>query len=553
VSAHCIDRRAFLNRATCLAGGAAVSSLLAPTLRAWAAANPTPVVETAAGKIRGMVVDGINVFKAVPYGAPTGGANRFMPPQRLAPWTGVKDTIEYGFSTPQRDPAVPRGRPLTGSATLIGDSSSFPESEDCLVLNIWTPAVNSGGKRPVMFWCHGGGFSTGSGSSPGYDGTHLCQRGDVVVVTINHRLNVLGFTHLGDAAGEQFAQSGNVGMLDIVHALDWVRANIAQFGGDPGNVMVFGQSGGGRKVTVLQAMPSAQGLYHRAIVQSGPGVFMMDRETSHKMTLALLAELGIDKSKARDVQKVPIDKLMSAYHRVSRTAVPNAPPGGFAPLVDGKVLPAQPFDPVAPAISANIPLMIGSNKTEMTFMAIGQEKPFNLTEADLQQNVQRLLGKNAAAVLAAYKQANPGASPSDINFLIETDERYGALTGVIAARKAALQRAPVYLYRFDWETPVEGGRLKTPHALEITFAFDNTKIAERFTGGGPAAAALADKMSDAWIAFARTGNPNVPKLPRWPAYRVPERPTMVFNNESKVVNDPGQATRIVMEKALGLG
>jgi para-nitrobenzyl esterase len=278
---------------------------------------------------------------------------------------------------------------------------------------------------------------------------------------------------------------------------------------------------------------------------------MMERNASNAATLALLKELGLDKSRARELQHVPLDKLMIAYHKVSRTSIPNAPPGGFAPLVDGTVLPAHPFDPVAPAISADIPLMIGSNKTEMTLLAVGNDRAFNLDEAAMRQNARTLLKDHADAAIAAYRKEHPGASPSDINFLVESDERYGVPTKVIAARKAALKRAPVYVYRFDWETPVMGGILKTPHALEISFTFDNTKIAERFTGGGADAGALADKMSDAWIAFARTGNPNVSKLPNWPTYSTPDRPTMLFNNECKVVNDPDKESRMIVEKALG--
>ncbi len=547
-----IDRRSFLGRTFSVAA----SSLLLPSLfgRDAFAASPGAVVETSAGKIRGSVVNGIHVFKGVPYGASTTGANRFMPPKKPAPWTGVKDTLEYGFSSPQRDPDRKQGGALGGASALIGDLSGLPESEDCLVLNIWTPAVNAGGKRPVMFWCHGGGFTSGSGSSPGYDGTNLCLRGDVVVVGINHRLNAVGFTHLGDVAGAEFAQSGNVGMLDIVHALQWVKENIAQFGGDPETVMAFGESGGGRKVSVLQAMPAAQGLYHRAIIQSGPGIRMMTRENANKAAELLLAELGIDKSKARELQNAPIDALMRAYHKVSRNpqALAASATGFFAPFVDGAVLPAHPFDPVAPAISADIPLMIGSNATEATLFHAGDPTAFNLDEAGMKQRVQRLVRDEADDVIAVYRAANPGATPSDLFFLIETDQRYGVPTKVLASRKAALKRGPCYVYRFDKATPVAGGKLKVPHALEISYAFDNTTSSARFTGGGADAKALADKMSDAWIAFARTGNPNVPKLPNWPAYDAKDRATMLFNDESKVVSDPGRETRLVMEKALGL-
>jgi para-nitrobenzyl esterase len=357
--------------------------------------------------------------------------------------------------------------------------------------------------------------------------------------------------HLGDIAGPEFAQSGNVGMLDIVQALQWVRNNIERFGGDPKTVMIFGESGGGRKVSVLQAMPAAQGLYHRAVVESGPGTTMMDRGPATEVTELVLAELGISKANAHELQTVPIDKLISAYHKISRIrqGTLNYPFGSFAPVVDGKVLPQHPFDPVAPMISADIPLMIGSNRTEATLFNLGDPKMFTLDEAGLQDRVARLLKEDAPAVIDAYRKAHPSASPSDIYFYIETDGRYGVPTKVLASRKAALKRGPCYVYRFDWATPVMGGKLQSPHSLEIPFAFDHAIESKGLTGGGPDAVALADKVSDAWIAFARTGNPNTPKLPAWPAYNE-ERPTMLFDNESKVMNDPDKATREVMQRVL---
>jgi para-nitrobenzyl esterase len=538
-------------------GGLTASSLLLPRLTfASDETKPSPIVEIASGKIRGVTERGVHVFKGVPYGAPTGGKNRFMPPKKPESWSGVRDTIAYGFSSPQRDPALPAPGPTSGAASNIGDLSGLPESEDCLVLNVWTRGITpqgkgDGGKRPVMFWIHGGGFTAGSGSSPGYDGTNLCLRGDVVVIGINHRLNAVGHMHLGDIAGADFAQSGNVGMLDIVQALQWVRNNIERFGGDPKTVMIFGESGGGRKVSVLQAMPAAQGLYHRAVVESGPGTTMMDRGPATEVTELVLAELGIGKANARQLQAAPIDKLISAYHKVSRIrqGTLNYPFGSFAPVVDGKVLPQHPFDPVAPAISADIPLMIGSNRTEATLFNLGDPKMFTLDEAGLQDRVARLLKDDAAVVIDAYRKAHPGASPSDIYFYIETDGRYGVPTKVLASRKAALKRGPCYVYRFDWATPVMGGKLQTPHSLEIPFVFDHAIESKGLTGGGADAVALADKISDAWIAFARTGNPSTAKLPTWTAYNE-ERPTMLFDNESKVVNDPDKATREVMQRVL---
>ena len=538
-----IGRRDFLKQA-CLAAaavGGAIPGIGRADERSYA------VAETRFGKIRGADVQGIKVFKGVPYGANTGGTNRFLPPTDPSPWAGVRDTLAYGPSAPQSNPA---SRRAAGGLTVSGEGLPA-ESEDCLVLNIWTPALNDGRKRPVMFWCHGGGFATGSGSAPGYDGANLSRRGDVVVVTINHRLNVLGFTYLGEVGGADFAQSGDAGMLDIVHALAWVRDNIAQFGGDPNTVMVFGQSGGGRKVGTLLAMPSAKGLFHRAIIESGPTIRLVERDQAARVAARLMDKLDIGKKQVRDLQKVPVERVMAAYFAVVRDmAGADQMTEGFSPTMEGGAVAQHPFHPAAAAVSANVPVLCGSTRTEMTLSA--DAAAFTLDEAAMRQRVRNLVGEPAEHVLAAYRKVNPGASPSDIYFLIASDYRYGAPMMKIAERRAALGKAPVYLYYFRWETPVEGGRLKSPHTMEIPFAFDNVKISARLTGGGPEAMALADKVSDAWIAFARTGNPNTPKLPHWPEFNPTDRPTMVINNVSKVENDPIREQRLAMFQALNL-
>lgn len=505
----------------------------------------TPVtVETSYGRVRGTDVAGIKTFKGIPYGASTAGRNRFKPPVAPAKWTGVRDAIAYGPSAPQREPGVGRN----ASPIAVAAAGLPAESEDCLVLNVWTPALGDGRKRPVMFWCHGGGFTTGSGSSPVTEGANLARRGDVVVVTINHRLNILGFTALEEAGGSEFAGSGDAGMLDIVFALQWVRENIARFGGDPGTVMIFGQSGGGRKVSTLLAMPSAKGLFHRAIVESGATLKLVEREQGARVAHELMSTLGIPKGQARELQKLPLDKIMGAYFQVVRRMNVDQMTQGFSPLVDGTFIPAHPFHPVASSVSADVPVMLGSTRTELTSSA--QPADFELSDAEMRSRIRGLIGAHANTAIDVYQKANPGASASDIYFLIASDHRYSGPVMKIAERRAALGKGPVYLYYFRWETPVDGGRLKSPHTIEIPFAFDNVKAAARLTGGGPEAIALADRVSDTWIAFARTGDPNTSKLPRWTPFNATDRPTMVIDNESRLVNDPIREQRLVMFKAL---
>ncbi len=540
---HGLDRRQFLQQCSMLAVSAAAGGLRPALLRGFEpqSSESSPVAQTAFGRIRGVEVRGIKVFKGVPYGASTAGTNRFRPAVDPTPWTGVRDALRYGPTAPQSDP----------SRRAASDGPA--EGEDCLVLNIWTPALNDGRKRPVMFWCHGGGFRTGSGSSERYDGVNLCHRGDVVVVTINHRLNVLGFAHLSDVAGSEFNESGTVGVTDIVHALKWVRTNIEQFGGDPNTVMIYGQSGGGRKVATLLAMPPAKGLFHRAVVESGPSIQLVERDKANAMASRLLAELGIPKTRARDLQTVPLDRMMAAYFKVSDGMEREQLTSGFAPVVDGQIIAQHPFHPAAATVSADVPVIFGSNRTEMTLQLQADTAAFALDDAGMQARIRQFLGERATAVLDVYRKANPGATPSDLFFLMISDYNYGAPVMKMAERRAALNRAPAYLYYFRWPTPVAGVQHgKTPHSLEIPFVFDNIATAKGITGGGPEAMALADKMSDAWIQFARTGNPNVPKLPQWPTYDAASRSTMVFDNTCRVEPDPLRESRLAMQRAMNL-
>jgi para-nitrobenzyl esterase len=532
------SRRRFVKQASLVLAGAQAGSLLKV---ARAADTGSVIVETSAGQVRGTVVDGVKIFKGIPYGGTTAGKNRFMPPTKPAAWTGVRDALAYGPSAPQV------------SANGTGPAGSPAMSEDCLVLNVFTPALSGGKNRPVMVWWHGGGFATGSGSGRIIDGANLARTGDVVVVSINHRLNVFGFTYLGELAGSDFALSGGAGMLDIVAALQWVRDHIGRFGGDPNLVTIFGQSGGGRKVATLMSMPGAKGLFHRAIIESGAVLRLTTPEDAIHTTELLLGELGLKPGQARELQTIPVARLLAANDAVYKKMTMREPGmSANSPMIDGQALPSHPWDPAAPALSAGIPLLIGWARTEETLYDRPTSETLNLDEAGLTQRAAKRLGGDSDRVIAAFRKAHPEATPWDLYILIATDHPRGAYTRELAKRKAVQAGAPVFLYRFDWETPEGGGHMRSPHTIEIQFVFNNIKIAGPLISKMPEAYTLADKVSAAWVAFARTGNPNTAKLPKWPTYSVKSRDTMLFNNESRVEQDPDQGPRLAMEQVLKL-
>ena len=496
------------------------------------------VADTNCGKLRGTIQNGISTFKGIPYAGPADGAGRFMPPSKPAPWTGVRDALGYGARAMQNDDAFAIAPEIL--KLFAGIAELQPMSENCLFLNVWTPALD-GRKRPVMFWCHGGAFISGSGSAAWYDGTNLARKGDVVVVTINHRLGAFGYLHLADVGGDSCPLSGIAGMLDIVAALEWVRDNIANFGGDPGNVTIFGESGGGAKVSVLMAMPAARGLFHKAVIQSGPGVEMASRADATETAKAMLGELGLKPGQVDELRRMPAERILKAQSailsRISTMSMANRRRLGFNPVVDGKALPDNPFAPSAPAISANVPLMIGTNKDEMTLFFGFAPWLDGLDETSLHNRAGMIVGDAAERVIATYRNARPGASPKDIFLAIATDVMMRVPSLVTADRKTEQNAAPAYVYLFTWETPVLGGKLKSCHALEIAFVFD-TLSASGLTGEGSERAALADKMSRAWLSFAHSGNPNHAGIPQWPPYSTRTRPTMIFDRECKIANDP---------------
>ena len=518
-----VSRRAMLKSSVMGAAFAALPRLGTPEAQAAAGTSSmSAVVDTAGGKVRGVVANGVHIYRGIPYGASTAGANRFMPPRKAEPWTGVRDAFQSGHASPQVSPP-----PGAIGAGLRGYAA---QGEDCLVLNVFSTGVTDNRKRPVMMWIHGGGYTYGSGSSLGYDGANLSRAGDVVVVCINHRLAIAGHLYLG-AGGADFADSANVGMLDIVASLQWVRDNIARFGGDPGNVTIFGQSGGGGKVSTLLAMPSAKGLFHKAIVESGSTLTQMTRDEAQKTTDRVAAQLGLKPTQAAELQQVPLAKLLGAMGAGTR----------FGPVVDGHALPRDPFDPDAPEVSAAVPMIIGTTETEGSYFA--PPEMLSLDEAAVRARLKERLAGDGDRVYDLFKKNRPAATPSEIYFTISA---FPSNAHIQAERKAAQRRSPAFLYQIRWRTPVEGGRRLSPHCIEIPFAMQNHWQLPEMVGTGPELQPLADQVSGAWIAFARSGNPSHPGIPKWPVYTATERSTMHINNEWTLATDPDREERVAL-------
>ena len=506
-----------------LAAGA--GALVATGLPRSAAARQAdaPIATTTAGRIRGLADGDIKVFKGVRYGADT-AARRFQPPLPPAPWPGVRDAVAFGPVAPQ---------------TGLRDR---PQSEDCLHLNVWTPGLRDRGRRPVLVWFHPGGYSGGTSNEVETDGARLSRQGNVVVVTVNHRLNVFGHLFLGEIAGETFADSGNAGILDLVLALRWVRDNVEEFGGDPGNVTIFGQSGGGAKCATLMAMPSAAGLFHRVLTMSGQQITASRVATATRHAEQLLAALSLSRERARLLESIPMAQLIEASRAPAYTG----------PVKDGRSLPRDPFDPDAPPLSAAIPMILGNTAGETrTLIGRGDSTIFSLTwdtlPAKLQAHSPFMGDLDRGEVIASYRRWYPDYSPADVFFAATTASRSWRGQVIEAERRAAQPGAAAHtwVFQFDWRTPIDGGRWGAHHGLDVPFIFDNVSLVPEKVGLGDAAAPLAAQMSAMCLAFARTGRPEVPGLPAWPVYDLTRRATMVLDTKTRVVDDPrGQERRL---------
>jgi para-nitrobenzyl esterase len=493
--------------------------------------------DTVYGRIKGYRTEGVNIFKGVPYAGKTSGERRFRRPDKLEAWTGVRDATKLGAPAIQ---SPRRGEP--------------DPSEDCLFLNVWTPA-NDNKKRAVMFYSHGGGFVVGSGGAGHQDGANLARHFDVVVVQTNHRLGLMGFLYLDELGGADYEGSGNNGMLDIVEGLKWVNQNIAQFGGDPNNVMIWGESGGGAKTSCLYAMPSAAPFFNKASIESGPGVRMTDKATAHETTLQLLKELNIAEKDWRKILDVPTAELLKMQAKLPFVApfqeknkskgMMQRNAGGFSPVVDGKALPNHPFDPTAPDISKNKPLLVGWNEDEYTFFA-WERKDTEFTKFDfdaLHKKLEPQYGENTAKLIKTYRKARPNATAPDIFIAISSITMMGLGSIEIAEKKAKQNGAPVYLYNFGYKSEVKLAgtdyALGTPHAMDISFKFFNESADKPsfFGGNKPERVTASHNFAELWTNFAKTGKPFAKDAPEWTAFNVKNRPTMRIDTQLTVINN----------------
>ena len=493
-----------------------------------------PVVEINSGRLEGNAQDGYQSFLGIPFAAPPVGRLRFRAPEPVDPWTGLRPAHEFGPVAPQLPSPL---ESLLGSAPIVSDEAG------CLTLNVWTPEAGAA-KRPVMVWIHGGAFVTGSGSTPWYDGARFAKEHDVVVVTVNYRLGVLGFSYLAELMGPEYQGSGSVGIQDQAAALRWVRDNIAVFGGDPGNVTIFGESAGGMSVGTLLALPEAAGLFHKAVPQSGATSNSLEPDVATGYAAALLGAVGLERTEAARLTEIPLEALMAAQGQLAMQFAQRGMT--FQPVVDGEVLDRRPLDAVAAGSAADIPLLVGTNLDEWNLFAAMDPRQASMDEAGLLKAATALFGEAAGDAVATYRSARPTASPGDLLSAMTTDSvfRIPAIRLSEAQQKAG---GSVWMYLFDWATPAMGGRFGSCHALEIPFVFDNLHQpgASLFVGDQPPAD-LAKTMNASWARFARTGSPEGPLSP-WPAYEPGPRSTMVLGAANGLREDPMGEERALWE------
>lgn len=515
------SRRRFLGAA--MAGGLLT---VAGPLRA---ASFFPVVETADGQLRGMMVGGIAKFLGIRYGAPTSGANRFMPPQPVEKWGGVRDALKYSDSPPQ----VPGDRRHAYADLIMFENQPAGPGEDNLALNLWSPTLSGTAKKPVIVVLHGGGFYGGSGNAIGMDGEAMARFSDCVVISVTHRLGALGFLHLPAFGGERFDSSGTVGMQDIVAALRWVKENVAAFGGDPSRVLVYGQSGGGAKTSTLMAMPSGKGLFQRAGVMSGSALRMMPEEIAIANAERLVGALGIAKGDVKALQSVPWTKLLETQATLEAAArAKGEAPSSFAPVVDGTILPRHPFLPDAPAVSRDVPLIVSTVLDERSY----RMTDFTMTEEQLLAFARERAGDRADEVLALYREEDPDEKPFLLAARMDSDIWFRKGAFAQAELKARQNGGKVWSYLWTWPSPAYGGRFGAVHGIDVAPSLHSVRGA--LNGPSAESVAMADRIAGSWAAFAATGDPNSDYLPDWPAYDTTSRATMILSDEPKVVNDP---------------
>lgn len=502
------------------------------------------IADTAYGKVKGFILRGITQFRGIPYGADTGGKNRFMPPQKPEQWDGIRPAVWWGNTAPQ----LMDGRYGNAYSSFVDHWNYDDVSEDCLKLNVWTPAIDNE-KRPVLVWLHGGGFTNGNGiEQDGYMGENLSRKGDVVFVSINHRLGPIGFSDLSAVGGEKYKDSGNVGALDMVAALQWVNENIANFGGDPGNVTIMGQSGGGAKVCTVAAMPSATGLLHRAVPLSGSSTQAMDQSYTQKLGEYILKEAGLKSSEIDKLQEMPWkDYILLANAAAQKANAEIGAPGrrgGFGPVADGVNIPKGTFYTESGGVSSDVPMLICSTFHEWGMARTNPEMEKITAEEAKERLKERAgfrggLGEKAPEVYDAYAKVFQDAKPIEIMTLVASNRK-----GVVdTATAKSVQPAPVYVAWFGWEPPLFDNRMRAFHCLDICFWFYNTDLMLTHTGGGARPRKLSEKMSDALLSFMRTGNPNCDAMPDWAAFTVENGETMVLNDVCELKNDPDREGR----------